>query len=317
MDSTNKKLRVVFGDVTLGVAGENFHAIFSYATGGLESLCIGGREWLYRTMKPTFWRATTDNDRGCGFHLKSGIWLAADMFLRNAGFDVRVDGQPVSQLRGPENNVWTGDETAEKVEITFHYATITVPSTKVHVTYAADCERIRVTAVYDGCEGLPQLPAFGMRMIMPTKANGFRYEGLSGETYPDRKAGAAEGVFEVEGLPVTPYLVPQECGMHMDSHWLEITRSTVQDNTAKNPAPFTLKVAEADAPFHFSCLPYTAEELENATHREELPPARRTVLCVYGAVRGVGGINSWGADVEEAYHISAEKNIEFSFDLAV
>ena len=44
----------------------------------------------------------------------------------------------------------------------------------------------------------------------------------------------------------------------------------------------------------------------NATHHEELPPARRTVLCIYGAVRGVGGIDSWGSDVEEAYHISAE-----------
>lgn len=22
-----------------------------------------GKEWLYRTPKPTFWRATTDNDR--------------------------------------------------------------------------------------------------------------------------------------------------------------------------------------------------------------------------------------------------------------
>ena len=27
-----------------------------------------------------------------------------------------------------------------------------------------------------------------------------------------------------------------------------------------------------------------------ATHHEELPPVRRTVLCLYGAVRGVGGI---------------------------
>lgn len=313
----NKRLRVVFGDVTLGVAGENFHAIFSYATGGLESLCIGGREWLYRTMKPTFWRAITDNDRGCGFHLKSGMWLAADMFLRNAGVDVKVDGKTVSQLRGPENNIWTGDETAERVEITFHYATITVPSTQVHVTYAADCGRIRVTAAYEGREGLPQLPAFGMRMIMPTRADGYRWDGLSGETYPDRKAGAKPGVYEAEGLPVTPYLVPQECGMHMDTHWVEVTRSSVQDNAARNPAPFTLKIAEADAPFHFSCLPYTAEELENATHREELPLPRRTVLCVYGAVRGVGGINSWGADVEEAYHISAEKDIVFSFDLMV
>ena len=70
-----------------------------------------------------------------------------------------------------------------------------------------------------------------------------------------------------------------------------------------------------DKPFAFSCLPYTAEELENATHHEELPPARRTVLCVYGAVRGVGGINSWGADVEEAYHLSAEKDMAFSFNI--
>ena len=36
----------------------------------------------------------------------------------------------------------------------------------------------------------------------------------------------SEGVYEVKGLPVTPYLVPQDCGMHMDSDWVEICRST-------------------------------------------------------------------------------------------
>ena len=65
--------------------------------------------------------------------------------------------------------------------------------------------------------------------------------------------------------------------------------------------------------FSFSCLPYTASEIENATHHEELPPTRRTVLCVYGAVRGVGGIDSWGSDVESVYHIDAGKDISYSF----
>ena len=78
-------------------------------------------------------------------------------------------------------------------------------------------------------------------------------------------------------------------------------------------SPQTLCIEMDQEPFAFSCLPYTASEIENATHHEELPPARRTVLCVYGAVRGVGGIDSWGSDVEEAYHISAEKDIRFSF----
>lgn len=66
-------------------------------------------------------------------------------------------------------------------------------------------------------------------------------------------------------------------------------------------------------PFAFSCLPYTAQELENATHQEELPPARRTVLCVLGAVRGVGGIDSWGAEPEPAYRIDAARDICYSF----
>ena len=44
-------------------------------------------------------------------------------------------------------------------------------------------------------------------------------------------------------------------------------------------------------------------------------PARRTVLCVYGAVRGVGGIDSWQSDVEDEYHISAEEDIRYSFTI--
>lgn len=75
----------------------------------------------------------------------------------------------------------------------------------------------------------------------------------------------------------------------------------------------TLRIEKNDKAFAFSCLPYTASEIENATHHEELPPARRTVLCVYGAVRGVGGIDSWGSDVEDDYRINAEKDIHYSF----
>ena len=81
-----------------------------------------------------------------------------------------------------------------------------------------------------------------------------------------------------------------------------------KDNSAQ-----ILRIQKDNEAFAFSCLPYTASEIENATHHEELPPARRTVLCVYGAVRGVGGIDSWGSDVEADYRISAEKDITYSF----
>lgn len=316
MANTTNKLRVVFGDLNLGVHAGDFHAIFAYDRGGLDSLVKGDREWIFRTPKPTFWRATTDNDRGSSFHLKSGMWLAADMFIKNAGIEVARDGVKLDNFLPPMNNVYTDEEYADEIAVTFHYETITVPAARADVTYTVTPDgNIRVDCTYFGQEGLPQLPVFGWRVVMPTKATGFTYEGLSGETYPDRKAGGVPGTYEVKGLPVTPYLVPQECGMHMDTQWVSITRDTVQSNIGRDLPATSLTIAKADAPFAFSCLPYTAEELENATHHEELPPARRTVLCVCGAVRGIGGIDSWGSDVEEAYHIDSGKDISFSFNI--
>lgn len=319
MDYTNK-LHIVYGDATIGVHGNTgeheFHYIFSYARGGMESLSVDGKEWLYRSPRPAFWRATTDNDRGNGFPLRSGMWLAADQFIGCIGGKVFVDGEEIPLPCAPANNQFQGDETASSIQIVFIFETITVPKTTVEISYQVDAQGNIETAVhYHGQLGLPELPVLGLRMIMPTCAERYVYEGLSGETYPDRKAGGIAGVYEVSGLPVTPYLVPQDCGMHMDTKWVEVYRSTELDNTKKEKKETALRF-ELDG-LAFSCLPYTASELENATHIEELPPARRTVLCVCGAVRGVGGIDSWGADVMPDYHISGEKDISFSFRISI
>ncbi len=323
MDCTNKQkelLKIVYGDSTLGVhgssGGKEFHYIFSYGTGGPESLVVDGKEWLYRTPKPTFWRALTDNDRGNRFHFRSGMWLSADQFLPCVGIEVMVDDEKIPLPVAPINNMRSDKECARKIAIAFTYETITVPATRVKVSYEVEGDGgIRVFSQYEGKEGLPELPVFGVRFIMPTCADKFIYEGLSGETYPDRKAGGICGTYEVEGLPVTPYLVPQECGMHMDTKWVDIYRTTVLDNRSREKRQSRLRFEAEGEGFAFSCLPYTAQELENATHQEELPSARRTVLCICGAVRGVGGIDSWGADVEDACRIDATKDITFSFKI--
>ena len=314
MGNTSKTLRVVYGDFTLGVHGEGFDYIFSYAQGGLESLVKDGYEWLYRCPKPTFWRALTDNDRGSKFHIKSGSWMAADMFIDCKDVEVITDGESQGRPCAPENNKYGGDVFADEVVVRYTYETITTPATTVDVTYhVAEKGKITVNVSYKGAKGLPQLPVFGLRFIMPTLADKYMYKGLSGETYPDRMAGAVKGVYEIDDLSLTPYLVPQECGMRMDTDWLEVTRHTSLDNSRKDKSDQVLRIEKEKDTFAFSCLPYTASEIENAMHQEELPPARRTVLCIYGAVRGVGGIDSWGSDVEAAYHISAEKDITYSF----
>lgn len=307
--------RIVIGDVTIGIQGQDFSYIFSVGSGGMESLYKDGKEWLYRSPRPAFWRATTDNDRGNGFVFRSAVWSAADRFVRCVKVTARMDEQEISMPPAPENNKYNGDETCDRFEISYTYETPTVPVTEVTVSYLVESDgRIHVQVDYLGKRGLPELPVLGLRFLMPTAAEGYTYEGLSGETYPDRMAGGIHGVYEVQGLPVTPYMVPQDCGMHMQTKWLEIVRKTSLDNTDRGERSSRLKItAEEGKHFAFSCLPYTAQELENAMHHEELPPARRTVVSILGAVRGVGGINSWGADVEDAYHISGEQDITYGF----
>ena len=307
--------RIVIGDVTIGIQGQDFAYIFSVGMGGMESLYKDGKEWLYRAPRPAFWRAATDNDRGNGFVFRSAVWSAADRFVRCVKVTARMDEQEISMPPAPENNKYNGDETCDRFEISYTYETPTVPVTEVTVSYLVESDgRIHVQVDYLGKQGLPELPVLGLRFLMPTAAEGYTYEGLSGETYPDRMAGGIPGVYEVQGLPVTPYMVPQDCGMHMQTKWLEIVRKTSLDNTDRGERSSRLKItAEEGKHFAFSCLTYTAQELENAMHHEELPPARRTVVSILGAVRGVGGINSWGADVEDAYHISGEQDISYGF----
>ena len=128
--------------------------------------------------------------------------------------------------------------------------------------------------------------------------------GLSGETYPDRKKGGVFGWHsEVPHIP--GYLVPQECGCHVDTHAALLW--------ARDRSRLTLEMG--DASFAFSAIPYTPQQLEQATHVEELPAPVRTVVTLCGAMRGVGGIDSWGSDVEEDVRIRAEEDHKVSFQI--
>lgn len=279
----NDGFEVIHGDVTLGVRGNGFHIIFSYTEHGPVSIVYDNEEWLYRAPKPAFWRGTTENDRGNGFALNSAVWMGADYFISCTGWRVE-------------------EHFPKEVTIVYEFETCTVPKTPVTVAYTVTADgSIRTQIKYTGQKGLPELPLFGLRLVLPEPAVKYKWLGLDGETYPDRKKGGAFGVHEV-GISIPDYLVPQECNNHMDTRWMQVWRQ-------KSGLEFMME----DVPFHFSVLPYTPQELENATHREELPAIRRTVVTILLRMRGVGGIDSWGSDVGAEYHVSGEEDMKLSF----
>ena len=282
-------LAVIQGDVNLGVRGDRFALQFSYTEAGLSSLRLdGGPEWVWRAPRPALWRAPTENDRGCGFPVRSAAWIAADAYPQAAGWQVE-------------------EASPQRVRIRYTFTFPTVPGASADLTYTVTGSALRVDAAYHGVPGAPELPVFGVRMSTLHPAARVCWTGLSGETYPDRYKGAQFGRWSEE--PHIPaYLVPQDCGVHMGTRTLTLEQ---QDAACRTTAALTLRMAEE--PFAFSALPNTPQELENAAHRDELPCTGRTVLSVLGAVRGVGGIDSWGTDVEPACRLSGEADHRVSF----
>ena len=282
-EESDEPLRITHGDGALGVKGKHFEILFDYNQGGPSSIRWGNTEWLWRSPKPAFWRAPTENDSGCGFPGKSAIWSAIDRYIRSTGMEIL-------------------EESFEKCIVRYTFTADIMPDLRSYVTYSVDRSgNLDVCVNYCGYAGRPQLPLFGLRFETPIPMDEIIWQGLSGETYPDRYKGAFFGVHR-EKPDISNYLVPQECRNHMNTHWVQL----VQNNSR-------LCLEKLDYPFHFSATPHTPHQLEAAFHREELPLPSRTVVTVCGKMRGVGGIDTWGNDVEPAYHIHSDRDISFSF----
>ncbi len=281
-DMSNSPLQLIEGNLHYGVKGEGFSMLFSTVKGGPVSINYAGTEWLCRAALPTYWRAPTENDTACGFTQRSGSWAVADRY-----------------------SVAT-KMTAELVDYkaVIRYSYDTLQGNETDVCYIIDASgHITVELKFNGKEGLPQLPLFGLQLVTIDPITAYSYVGYSGETYPDRYNGGVYGGYTIPLDNMQPdYLVPQEYGCHSYSRCF----------TLRNKDGKQLKF-EAEDMFHFSVLPYSTGQLEEAWHKHELPTPAHSYVRVLAKMRGVGGINTWGADVEPAYHIAADQDITLRF----
>ena len=286
-------LTVVEGDGEVGVKGKNFEVLFSYGEAGLSSLKIDGYEWMWRAPRPAFWRAGTDNDRGCGFPQRAAAWMTADIFAQCIGWKLAETSQ-------------------DRVVMRYTFAVPMVPDVTADVTYTVEAEgTLLVQAEYHGAPNAPELPCFGIKFQTTASVSRTQWIGLSGETYPDRCKGGVFGCWQ-EIPHVEPALVPQDCGIHMQTRQVMLQRDNAFGRIKQS-----LTLEAVDKPFAFSALPNTAQEIEAAQHIEELPVTGRTSVTVLGAVRGVGGIDSWGTDVEEPYRISGAQDHSVVFRIVL
>ena len=284
-------LRVVQGDINLGVQGAGFSLMFSSAQGNLISYRYGGRELIEELPQPSFWRAPVDNDYGSGRMADCAQWKLASLYRRCTRIEYSVDDAAFTVVDGFFGR--QEERRAQSVTVRFTYALTASPAATCSVTYTVDATgALRVALDYEAAEGLPEMPDFAMLFTLSADYDRIRFYGYGPkENYIDRCEGARLGIYEsTTADEVEPYLRPQETGNHCGMRWIEVT-----DRSGHG-----IRLA-GDVPFEASALPYSPHELENARHAYDLPRPQHTYLRASAGMCGVGGDDSWGAPVLAEY----------------
>ncbi|MCE5250831.1 DUF4981 domain-containing protein [bacterium] len=256
------------------VTGADFTVVFDKTTGTIASFVWRNTEIFAEGPSPNFWRAPIDNDYGNRMPERLGIW-------RDAG-DKRIV-RKTTVTRNGRNSVSFAAES-DLWSIGSKYA--------VSYTVYGSGDIIVESRFTPGEKELPELPRFGMRMILPPGFEAMMWYGRGPhENYQDRKTGSPVGVWSgTVQEQYVPYVRPQENGNKTEVRWVAFTYSRGVGLLACGMPLLSM-----------SALHYTVADLEAADHPYDLVRRDTISLNLDYSQTGVGGDDSWGARPHKQY----------------
>jgi len=267
-------------DKALKITGENFELAIGKSSGAIESLKFDGKELIAEPLVPNFWRVPIDNDNGNGMPRRLGVWRDAGP-NRSVGKVSAVEVKRQLVVITAETTIGVGTDSACNI---------------VYAVYGSGDIVIKTTVTPRG-GNIPKLPRFGMQMAIPGEFSTMSWFGRGpNESYWDRKTGSAVGLYSG---PVEdnfhPYVRPQETGNKTDVRWLALTNKQGAGLLAVGMPLLSV-----------SAWPFTMEDLEKATHINELPRRKTITVNLDYKQMGVGGDDSWGARTHPEYTLPAK-----------
>jgi len=279
--TTAPRLRLSQDKSRVTVTGKGFTVVFDKATGTLGSWKLDGTELVHSPLRPDFWRAPTDNDRGRNMARSQGIWQYAHQ-------EAKLERFSVEEVR---------KSNAVKITAVHHLPKVDARWQTVYTVYATG--DIRVEANFKpGKTDLPKLPRIGMQMAVTP---GFEYISWLGpgphETYCDRK-DAKIGLYSgtVSEQFYWHYTEPGESGNKVEVRWVAL----------RNNNGIGLLVVGQPL-LSVNALHYTTDDLQSAKHPFELTKRDFITLNLDLKQQGVGGDDSWGAWPHEEHLIPCQE----------
>jgi len=269
----------------LHVNGKQFEIVFDKTSGFLTSYIYNDKQLLQTPIRPNFWRAMTDNDRGSKLDVRSAVWKNAgkNSSLKDFYFEEK-EGHVVVSVK---HTIPTEKESI----CCIRYQVDSIGAVTVHYELIPNPNQ-------------PEIPEIGMMFTMPVSFENVEWYGKGPhENYIDREKGAKIGKYCGKvSKQYTPYLKPQECGNKIGVRWAKIYS---KDGTG-------LKITGIPA-IEFNALPYLPEELEQASHIYKLPESDKTVVRVNFKQMGVGGDDSWGQKTHPEFTLYADQTYKYSY----
>ena len=289
----------------LEVSGSDMKIAFDLEKGRMESLTCKGAVIINKGPEPDFWRPPTDNDYGYDMDKKLGVW-------KKAGEKAIIKKANISQ---PEIG---------KVIITFEYDIPGDNGEKIAgcvTTYTvfSSADVIIKNQFSKVSDRIPEIPRMGMQMQLSEEFMNLKWYGRGPhENYSDRKTSADVGLYEssVDDQYV-PYIRPQENGYKTDTRWLTLTDEN-GTGLLVSGNPFicfaALKNIHDDFESPGKLSQYRKDAKSANTHTNDVKPREFVNLNVDLGQMGVGGDDSWGAQIHPQYRL-LEKRYEYSFRL--
>jgi beta-galactosidase len=292
-------LELLENETDITVSGSNFLIRFDPVQGEMTAFRYEGEELLLQGPVPNFWRAPIDNDLGNYNYKRAGVW-------RNAGPDRELSA--VEVLRDDPGQVRIlfafNLKDAEGKSMARYNSVYTVNGLG-EVSISNDMEMI--------VEKFPDLPRFGMNMIMPVAFDRLSWLGRGPhESYWDRKTSAFVDIYSASVADqYWPYIRPQENGNKEDVRWLALT------NAAGTGIIFRGKPLINFSTHHMLMEDFESTERTDGRQSSGVKPLQRHTIDVVPREltsvnidykqMGVGGDNSWGARTHPEYRLSDNK----------
>ncbi len=276
-------------DRYITVEAEGFCYTYNKLTGLFDRMAYHNRNLLEHPMEYNLWRAPTDNDRNIRH-----TW-------RNAHYDRTVARSYHTELARGENCGRPYVDITSDLSLGGIFIQRILEIKALWRVWGEGSVDVRLEVKKDPV--FPELPRFGIRLMLPEDMEQVRYFGFGPyESYTDKHRASFHGLFDttVEDL-WEDYIYPQENGSHWDVDFVETGREDLK-----------LTVV-SEKPFSFNASHYTQEEITRKDHNYELEKSGHTVLCLDYKQDGIGS-NSCGPGPEKQYRFD---ETEFTFEFSI